>query len=567
MFCPKCGTKNNPSDRVCVSCNAELIDNQPIIVQKPIQQVESVQFKREPSKLQENLVVKIKNLPTVAKILTIVLVSIAVVIGVLYAIGASLTNPEKIISDYLNAQINENWDKVIGFIVIENTDSINQESFISMLKANHQFGISSFEIVDKSSPLDSELVTIFTIKYVLKSDSTPYTQTITLVKQNEKRFLAFDSYKISIDNIEKLISSNIQAQTSNDSVINHSTEPPKSDTVTALDESVSTQPIVPIAVAIGDIIRFGNYDWRVLDVCEGKMLIISEKVLEGRGYHTEGIDISWENCSLREYLNNEFLNTFSSDEKSRILSTQNTNSEDSMYNTTDKVFLLSMSEANSYFSNDNERKALYDDGEGAWWWLRSYGEGVNASAVAADGYTYDNTYSREVNLFTGGVRPALWLSVSDSLESNIQSIDLSSVAIIDSFEYNIVNDVFTDSLGNRYNESHWFAPDCRGGFNENDTAYVVYNLNKDYTNFSADIVAPSWLGSTAYFLVEITFDYSAIPIKTIENFNVQEGLVNINLDVSGVTSMTITVRGSNSRPTPNCDLYIGDLRKPLEKPV
>jgi len=61
-------------------------------------------------------------------------------------------------------------------------------------------------------------------------------------------------------------------------------------------------------VEIGEIIYFSGYDWRVLDVQDNQALILSELVLETRSYNEKTKDITWEECSLRRYLNNDFYN-------------------------------------------------------------------------------------------------------------------------------------------------------------------------------------------------------------------------------------------------------------------
>ncbi len=70
---------------------------------------------------------------------------------------------------------------------------------------------------------------------------------------------------------------------------------------------------------IADNISFGAYDWRVLAIQDNTALIITEKIIEQRSYHNKYIDITWADCSLREYLNTEFYDRFSEAEKSKII--------------------------------------------------------------------------------------------------------------------------------------------------------------------------------------------------------------------------------------------------------
>jgi hypothetical protein len=66
---------------------------------------------------------------------------------------------------------------------------------------------------------------------------------------------------------------------------------------------------------VGDIVRFGDYDWRVLDVQDDKALLLSEKIIEMREYNYDLVDITWETCTLRKYLNESFYNSFNVDDK------------------------------------------------------------------------------------------------------------------------------------------------------------------------------------------------------------------------------------------------------------
>jgi len=115
------------------------------------------------------------------------------------------------------------------------------------------------------------------------------------------------------------------------------------------------------SVAVGDVVTFGDYEWLVLDVQDGKALILSDKTLEIMAYHSEDVDITWADCSLREYLNGEFYNnTFSTAEKVRIIETELKNKANNYFgtkggaNTKDKVFLLSIEEVEKYFGDSGQ---------------------------------------------------------------------------------------------------------------------------------------------------------------------------------------------------------------------
>ena len=74
-----------------------------------------------------------------------------------------------------------------------------------------------------------------------------------------------------------------------------------------------------------DIISFGNYKWRVLDIKEGKALIITEEIIGLHWYNDRFVDVTWAECELRKYLNNWFYSSFNQEEKERIITVVNRN--------------------------------------------------------------------------------------------------------------------------------------------------------------------------------------------------------------------------------------------------
>ncbi len=204
-------------------------------------------------------------------------------------------------------------------------------------------------------------------------------------------------------------------------------------------------------IQAGSIVTFGHYpqtisgtdhtpiEWLVLDVQEGKALLISRYALDCQPYSSDGSDTTWQACSLRVWLNGTFLSTaFTDGEQKGILTTNVDNSRrqgDSGYrteggsDTEDKVFLLSYAEAWTYFKDDRARMCVpteYAVGQRAytnsnykvngkaacWWWLRSPGYyQCDAILVHYDGSrSYSGVYdSRDA------VRPALWVDLGSGI--------------------------------------------------------------------------------------------------------------------------------------------------------
>ena len=170
----------------------------------------------------------------------------------------------------------------------------------------------------------------------------------------------------------------------------------------------------------------------VLEVQNDKALILSKYVIEERKYNENRRDVTWETCTLRKYLNGEFLRKFTDEHQRKVAETRIANKKNPWYGakggsgTNDRIFLLSIEEVVKYFGNSGQlvnRKSkgqyLIDDnynsaraatdtgGKACWWWLRSPGLLSIYAANVRDGGDV-NVSGLFVNL-GGGIRPALWL--------------------------------------------------------------------------------------------------------------------------------------------------------------
>lgn len=195
-------------------------------------------------------------------------------------------------------------------------------------------------------------------------------------------------------------------------------------------------------------------EWQVLESDGKTAKLISVKGLEAKAYNDELEDVTWEKCALRSWLNNDFLNTaFTPEEQSRLEITKVSADRNRYYvcydinryyyigtdqalkvydddfeylgyadaqtivwdedehvdydtdpgdDTRDRVWLLSVPEADTYFIDDDSRVcyptntslkngAAVDDNERCWWWLRSPGRGSDLSARV----DYDGSVSRD----------------------------------------------------------------------------------------------------------------------------------------------------------------------------
>ena len=159
-------------------------------------------------------------------------------------------------------------------------------------------------------------------------------------------------------------------------------------------------------------------EWIVLEKSNNKALLLSKYLLTTHRYNDDYADITWENCTMRKWLNSEYINTiFSKKEQGSILTTDVINNNNAEYgtkggnNTKDKLFLLSIDEVKIYFSNDSQQVATYKDGSSHGWWLRSSGYSQNDGASVREGGDLDDS-GPDVDT-DYGVRPAMWVSYNE----------------------------------------------------------------------------------------------------------------------------------------------------------
>ena len=213
-------------------------------------------------------------------------------------------------------------------------------------------------------------------------------------------------------------------------------------------------------VQVGQSLFYGHYpnntddsliEWLVLDVdrINHKALLISRSALDCRSYNDTDGDTTWENCSLRAWLNSAFISeAFTSWEQSAVLDTMVDNGASQCSgewetvggnDTQDRLFLLSCSEALAYFGTDRDRicgpteyavrQGTFSgmDTDAVYWYLRSPGLYQNNTACV----DRDGTISFNVSVGSFSIRPAMWVRLDES-DMDIQPvIDPAGIAVGD----------------------------------------------------------------------------------------------------------------------------------------
>ena len=303
---------------------------------------------------------------------------------------------------------------IIAFLIVLNTVIIPNGKYndaIALMDAGkYSEAISAFEAMDGYRDSISKIEECNNRKYndaIALMDAGKYSEAISA-------FEAMDGYKDSISKIEEC-------------------------NINIYGEEVWNKIK---SVNIGDIYSFGSYEqdnnksngqedieWLVLEKEGTRILVISKYALDCKPYNTSYTDVTWETCTLRRWLNNDFINAaFSAEEKTIIPTVKVSSNKNPEYSTNpgnvtqDQVFLLSITEEDKYFSSDSARQceptdfavangAWENDSGNCWWWLRS--PGANQCSAA---YVYDDGDVFEFGYYVYGddfaVRPALWIDLN-----------------------------------------------------------------------------------------------------------------------------------------------------------
>lgn len=221
-----------------------------------------------------------------------------------------------------------------------------------------------------------------------------------------------------------------------------------------------------VTVRLRDKVTFGSYwqedtngdgvadekdekqpiQWQVLSVQGDDVFLMADKALDCQPYNKEEESVTWETCTLRKWLNQDFYESaFTQEEQGMIKETTVANQDNPDYgteggaDTRDKIYLLSIDEVQNKEYGFGESR--YDqarvgmvtayaikggvgvsDKNSSSWWLRSPGSDTSSTAnVDSSGYLFWHGYNVDYDSFA--VRPALHLNLSSFSPKSVGTVE------------------------------------------------------------------------------------------------------------------------------------------------
>lgn len=325
-------------------------------------------------------------------------------------------------------------------------------------------------------------------------------------------------------------------------------------------------PVVKTDVLAWDTITFGNYwqedtnddgeintndekkpiRWRVLSVEGDDAFLMADQAIESRPFDEEGSAVTWEKCSLRKWLNEDFIKeAFTEEEQAAIMETTVVNKDNEEYNTEagadtqDKIYLLSIDEAadTQYGFEESDKAAFHRTSPARevaqtmysseaynafFWWLRSPGKEncVSNVGMAGDGDsegTFAQTY--------GAVRPVLHLKLSDPIWEKAEKLEVQGqmMSVWDCVTFgNYWQESVAETASTEKQPIKWRVLSVEG----ND-AFLLADEGLDNKPYHGEMTETSWENCSLRAWLNDTFmrdafteeEQDAIKITTVSNSN------------------------------------------------
>ena len=127
----------------------------------------------------------------------IFILAVCAAIGFFIAVGERAGSPERYAEKYFSNYLTNNYSEMYKMADISKSKMFDEKTFAHMCAGNKVYG-TLLDYQFGSAVVDGDNVT-FVVSYRLEGVSETQTFTITLKKQSKKKYLFFDTWKVSID--------------------------------------------------------------------------------------------------------------------------------------------------------------------------------------------------------------------------------------------------------------------------------------------------------------------------------------------------------------------------------
>ncbi len=192
MFCEKCGTKNEDGAIFCENCGNKLIVEE-------FAKKEKFTAPNLNSEGGENRAVTIEKKPMSLKnkIILIVVLVLAVLLVGAYNLGKHFADPKRVVENYVENMLSKNYNDAFNSLDFEDNEFTQKSDFAKVMKNNGEnWNFANYTITEELS--EDPFLKSYKVSYHKKGASDSEELYVTLVKQNEKKYLLFDDYKVSV---------------------------------------------------------------------------------------------------------------------------------------------------------------------------------------------------------------------------------------------------------------------------------------------------------------------------------------------------------------------------------
>lgn len=248
---------------------------------------------------------------------------------------------------------------------------------------------------------------------------------------------------------------------------------------------------------------YDNKTWKILTYNEAldAFYVISENIVHVMNYHSKEEKVSWEQCDLRHWLNNEYYDSLSENLKNHIIEVNN-----------DKITCLSLNDYYKYLNSKTLRSAKVDESISdlfpyvhIWWLSTKNEEEKNGHAIFESGDKAENITKPFI-----GVRPCFYI------KSSLLNMDKKKKSFVLP-QYEIVENTIKDIL---VPIDHMIVPE--GIKNIGDSAFENEVIQS--------ITFPQSLESIADNAFKKCFGVKEVYGNTASLYNVKEGeLLNVKM--------------------------------------